>query len=134
MSAAAPTRWRGAGGARGFTLLEMLVAVAILAVLVSIIPRSFVYARALINRSESWTEARLVADAVLNGELAGQDLRPGSRRGEMDGHAWVATLTRNDRLSAGAESGRALLQVNLQVMVSSRETFTVETLRIGSPQ
>lgn len=118
----------------GFTLLEMLVAVAILSVLVGLIPRSFVYARAIINRSESWTEARLVAEAVLNGELAGGALRPGTRRGEMDGRAWVATLKLNEALNSGAQSPRALLEVNLQVTVSAKQVFEVQTMRIGSPQ
>jgi prepilin-type N-terminal cleavage/methylation domain-containing protein len=118
----------------GFTLLEMLVAVAILAVLVSIIPRSFVYARAIINRSESWTEARLVADAVLNGELVGASLRPGTRRGTMDGHAWVATLKRNDTLAPGAQTERALLEVNLQVTVSANQVLEIQSMRIGAPQ
>lgn len=129
---ASQARYRGSIG--GFTLLEMLVAVAILAVLVSLIPRSFVYARAIINRSESWTEARLVAEAVLNGELAGGHLRPGTLRGEMDGYAWVATLKRNEALNAGAGTNRALLEVNLQVPVSPKQTFEVQTMRIGSPQ
>jgi prepilin-type N-terminal cleavage/methylation domain-containing protein len=118
----------------GFTLLEMLVAVAILSVLVGLIPRSFVYARAIINRSESWTEARLVAEAVLNGELAGGNLRPGTRRGEIDGRAWVATLKPNAPLNAGAESPRALLEVNVQVTVSPKQVFEVQTMRIGSLQ
>jgi prepilin-type N-terminal cleavage/methylation domain-containing protein len=130
--------WRGrprdGGRNEGFTLLEMLVAVAILAVLVSLIPRSFVYARAIINRSESWTGARLVAEAVLNGELASGNLRPGSRRGEMDGHSWVATLKPNETLNAGVQASRILLEVNLQVAISPKQNFEVQTMRIGSLQ
>ncbi len=111
----------------------MLVAVAILAVLAGMIPRSFVYARALINRSESWMEARLVAEAVLNGELAGGELRPGIRRGTINGRAWRASLQRNAVLSAGtADPQRALLDVVVTVPVSSTETFKVETMRVGS--
>jgi prepilin-type N-terminal cleavage/methylation domain-containing protein len=117
----------------GFTLLEVLVAVAILAVLAGMIPRSFVYARALINRSESWLEARLVAEAVLNQELAGSELRPGIRRGTINGRPWRASLQRNAILSAGtADPQRALLDVVVTVSVSSAETFKVETMRIGS--
>ena len=109
------------------------MAVAIMSVLAGLIPRSFVYARALINRSESWMEARLVAEAVLNGELAGGDLRPGVRRGTINGRAWRASLQRNSILSAGAtDPERALLDVVVTVPVSSVENFQVETMRVGS--
>ena len=126
---------RSAGPRAGFTLLEMLVAVAIMAVLAGMIPRSFVYARALINRSESWMEARIVAEAVLNGELGGADLRPGVRRGTIDGRSWRASVQRNAILSAGtADPKRALLDVVITVPVSSAETLTVETMRVGLAQ
>jgi len=116
----------------GFTLLEMLVAVAILAILVSIIPRSFVYARALINRSEAWTDARLVAETVLVEDLAGNQLRPGTRRGVTRGRAWVATLTPNATFSpAEGQADRVLLDVRLLVTVSPRDALEVETMRIG---
>src|SRR5687767_11605049 len=52
----------------GFTLLEMLVAVAILAALVGIVPRTLATARSLVDRSQDWMEARLVADHVLYDE------------------------------------------------------------------
>ena len=116
----------------GFTLLEVLVAVAMLSILLGLIPRSFVYARAIINRSESWTEARLVAEAVLHGELTGQALRPGTRRGVMDGRPWSADLKRNITLSDPVQgSNRILLEVRLLVTVSADETLTIDTMRIG---
>lgn len=119
-------------GEGGFTLLEMLVAVAILAVLLSIVPRSFVAARAIINRSESWMDARLVAETVLNEELAGMELRPGARQGVVAGREWKAVLTPNGPLSGdGRESGRMLLNVRIGVTVSPVETLEIETIRIG---
>ena len=122
-------------GECGFTLLEMLVAVAILAVLLSVIPRSFVAARAIINRSESWMDARLVAETVLNEELAGMQLRPGARRGVVAGREWTAVLTPNGPLSAdGRETGRLLLNVRVGVKVSPVETLEIETIRIGLAQ
>ena len=116
----------------GFTLLELLVAVAILAALVTLIPRSFVSARAAIDRSQDWLEARLVAEAVLSGELADRNLRPGTRRGTMDGHGWVAVIVPS-RFMTGQPEGtdRALLEVRLAVSVAGAATLDVETTRIG---
>src|SRR4051812_777842 len=84
----------------GFTLLEMLVAVAVLAVLASLIPRGFVSARALIDRSDAWLEAQLVADAVLKDELAGSAMHPGTFRGRKAGHEWSATILPDTTLHA----------------------------------
>ena len=117
---------------QGFTLLEMLVAVAILAALVAMIPRSFVTARAAIDRSQDWLEARLVAEAVLNGELADRNLRPGTRRGTLDGRSWAAVIVPS-RFATGPPEGtnRALLDIRLAVSVSGKASLDVETTRIG---
>lgn len=116
----------------GFTLLEMLVAVAILAALVAMIPRSFVSARTAIDRSQDWLEARLVAEAVLNGELADRNLRPGARRGTIDGRTWAAVIVPS-RFAARRPEGtdRALLDIRLAVFVSGNASLDVETTRIG---
>jgi prepilin-type N-terminal cleavage/methylation domain-containing protein len=117
----------------GFTLLEMLVAVAILAMLVAHVPRTIVSARTIIDRSQDWLEARLVAEAVLNGELLDLRLQSGVRRGTIDGRRWRADLTRDVSLTDRAsESGRVLLKVRLQVPVIGGQILEVETMRIGT--
>ena len=137
-SGAAPRRRcpeAGRRGERGFTLLEMLVAVAILAALVGIIPRSFVSARAAIERSQDWLEAGLVAEAVLNAELADRNLRPGVRRGTLDGHRWAAVIAPSRILAVRPEgTDRILLDVRVAVAVSGEAALEVETVRIGAAQ
>jgi prepilin-type N-terminal cleavage/methylation domain-containing protein len=124
---------KSAGGEAGFTLVEMLVAVAILAVLVSIVPRSFVFARSIIDHSRDWMGARLVADAVLNDTLTGNALQPGARAGELDGRRWRATIRQQTIPGAPApDDGTMLLDVRLEVDVSGGRTLVVETLRLGS--
>lgn len=118
----------------GFTLLEMLVAVAILAALAAVIPRSFVSARAALDGSKDWLEARLVADAVLSQELAGPALRPGVLSGDVDGRRWRAVLEPSRSLARAEGSDRALLDVRLAVSVSGDAMLRVETLRIGFAQ
>ena len=116
----------------GFTLLEMLVAVAVLALLAGVVPRSFVFARSILDHSRDWVAARLVAEAVLNDELRRPALQPGARSGEIDGHMWRATLRRNTALGAPMlEDGRMLLDVHLEIEVSAGRMLALDTLAIG---
>lgn len=113
----------------------MVIAVLILSVLVALVPRSLVSARALVDRSGSWLQARLVAAAVLNQELAGHGLRPGFLKGAIDGHPWSAELRSDSALAPGAsEANRVLLDVTVRVPISGKENLVVETMRIGSAQ
>ena len=119
----------------GFTLLEMLVAMAVLAALVGLVPRTLATARGLIDRSQDWVEARLVAEQVLNDELTGRSLRPGPRRGIVEGRRWRAVLQRDlDIPDQTAETGRVLLAVTVEVTVDGAQTLEVETMRIGLPE
>jgi hypothetical protein len=119
----------------GFTLIDMLVAVAILAALVGIVPRSLVFARSILDHSRDWMDARLVAETVLNDTLVGGTLEPGSRGGLIDGRRWRATIRRNTTLGGGAvESGRVLLDVRIEVEVGAGKSLEIETMRIGSTQ
>ena len=118
---------------RGFTLLEMLVAIAVLAALVGIVPRSLVFARSMMDHSRDWMDARLVAETVLNDDLVGSELAVGTRSGEIEGRRWSATLSRHTATRPeAAESGRVLLDIRLEVDVGAGRTLEVETMRIGS--
>jgi prepilin-type N-terminal cleavage/methylation domain-containing protein len=134
-AARAYCRLARSSGEAGFTLLEMIVAVAVLAALVGVIPRSFVAARAAIDRSEAWLKARLVAEAVLNQELVGTTLKPGVFRGDVDGYPWTVTIQANRTLGGPpTETGRVLLDVLVQVPVTASMNLEVETMRIGVAQ
>ena len=128
----ARSRRRARAGEAGFTLLEMLVAVLVLAALVSVVPRSLVAARTNIERSKDRLAARLVAETVLNEALVGTALKPGAIGGEVDGRRWHATLTRID--TPPAQSGQMLLDVHVEVTVSGSQTLDVDTMRVGAPQ
>jgi prepilin-type N-terminal cleavage/methylation domain-containing protein len=117
---------------RGFTLLEMLVAIAILAVLVGIVPRTLVFARSIMDHSRDWMDARFVAETVLNDQLVGPALAVGTRSGEVDGRRWRTTLKRHTATRPeDAESGRVLLDVRIEVDVGAGRILEIETMRIG---
>ena len=116
----------------GFTLLEMLVAVAVLAALVGIVPRSLVFARSMMDHSRDWMDARLVAETVLNDELIGPALAVGTRSGVIDGRRWRTTLKRHTAINTeGVETNRILLDVRIEVDVGAGRTLEIETMRIG---
>jgi prepilin-type N-terminal cleavage/methylation domain-containing protein len=126
-----PRRRAHEGNNAGFTLLETLVAVLVLAALVSVVPRTLVAARTIIERSADWLEARLVAETVLN-EALGGELKSGAMSGVVDGRRWTARLR-----PAGmpqSESGRVLLDVRVEVAVSGDRVLEVDTMRIGRPR
>ena len=118
----------------GFTLLEMLVAVAVLAALLAVIPRSFVQARVNFDRSQEWLRARLVAETVMTEELSASNLKPGEIRGEIDGRRWSATLDPNFTLAPRDNaSGMVLLDVTVRVAMQG-DDLELHTVRIGSPE
>jgi prepilin-type N-terminal cleavage/methylation domain-containing protein len=119
----------------GFTLIEMLVAVAVLAALVGIVPRSLVFARSIMDHSRDWMDARLVAEAVLNDELVGPSLSVGTRAGVIDGRRWRTTLTRHTATRPeDSGTGRMLLDVRIEVEVGAGRSLEIETMRIGGSQ
>jgi prepilin-type N-terminal cleavage/methylation domain-containing protein len=127
-----PRRMHGREREAGFTLIEVLIAVAVLAVLAGIVPRSFVFARSILDHSRDWMGARLVAEAVLNVDLRGPSLQPGARGGVINGRRWRATIRPHGALGAPApEDGRMLLDVRVEVDVSAGRVLEVETMRIG---
>ena len=119
----------------GFTLIEMLVAVAVLAALVGIVPRSLVFARSIMDHSRDWMDARLVAETVLNDELVGPALAVGTRAGVIDGRHWRTTLRRHTATQPeNADTGRVLLDVRIEVEVGAGRSLEIETMRIGGSQ
>lgn len=115
----------------GFILIDVLVAVGVLAVLGALLPASIVATRQSVERSEAWFHARLVAETLIARELSGT-IRSGIRNGRLDGRRWTISSRPNNRLpSAAPLQSRRLLDVRLTVEVSATETLVVNTLRVG---
>ncbi len=115
----------------GFTLLEVLVAVAILAALLYVVPRSLVIARSSVVQSHAWLEARLVAEEVLAEELTGANLHPGTFAGVTHGRRWRAVVLPSPIASGRGPKGEMLLEARLSVNVSPSRNLAVDRLLVG---
>lgn len=80
------------GGPRaGFTLIETMVALVVLAVVIVAAQRGFVTARLGLERAQSTLAAEAVARSIVETQLDILAAAPGVRQGATDGLAWTVT-------------------------------------------
>lgn len=116
-------------GARGFTLLETLIAVAVMAALLALLPRTLLDARTLTNQSHHWLEARLLAESILAEDFASTELSEGIHSGRTYGRDWTVRVVR--AASAPPDTRLRLFEIDVTVDVSPGRTLSVETVRLG---
>ncbi|RXF70285.1 PulJ/GspJ family protein [Hansschlegelia zhihuaiae] len=80
-----------AGGRDGFTLIESMVALVVLAAVMLVAQRGIVAARLGLDRARSTIAAEAVARSIVETELDRLAPVPGVRDGETDGIAWRVT-------------------------------------------
>jgi type II secretion system protein I len=126
------------GDKAGFTLIEALVAMAIVALLLLPLLRSFSIGMASATRADTVDEATLVAQSAIESVAAGLDLEQAADfarqegRYQVDGH-----IRRYD--GDGAPSGRApLVPYEIAVTVSWQDgaqsrSVVLDALRLGAP-
>ncbi|UIJ73897.1 type II secretion system protein [Aurantimonas sp. HBX-1] len=118
------------------SLLEMIVAVAILAGLVSLAPRAVASSRAGIERIEDTVQAQIVAEAVLSVRQRDAALRTGVRSGTMNGLRWMAeSRPYLERQKADADSGApTLIAIRISVEARPGHVVVLEALAVGASQ
>jgi hypothetical protein len=116
----------------GFLLLEALVAVAIMAFVLSVLPAGVIIARKSVQSAANVVGARLVAESVLVTEFTSPVLTPGSNRGTLDGYDWATLVQPNAELAQSFPSRQwTPFNVTVQVLVPNGPKITVETVRLG---
>ncbi len=132
---------RGTGGrkkiaSRGFTLLEVLVALAIVGLAVTAVLQLFSSNFRAISSSEDYLKASLRAEAVMRGILGSDDLKEKAWTEVTNDGYRVDVAIAKVRAERADTIGMTLLQVDLSLSwkqgIRSR-TIKLETLKLVRP-
>jgi general secretion pathway protein I len=133
---------------RGFSLLEILVAFVILALVATALFGSFSGSLRNVSAADEWSRAALVAESRLAQAAAATPLREGGERGTDEGDiAWetkvapyIAPNTSNELAAASEALPTRLLRVSVDVRFPgpngerTLEVATVKLARKEAPQ
>ena len=121
-------------GKQGFTLLEALVAVAVVALLLVPTLQSIVTSTATSRAAGRQLGARLVLDRLLVGLPLARGIKPGRRSGTDSGFAWTVDATPLANAPRGAEGEAPAFvpyRVRLSVVAAQGSISSLETVRLG---
>jgi prepilin-type N-terminal cleavage/methylation domain-containing protein len=121
----------------GFTLIEALVALALLAVFVGAFGPLMFQARRILARGDGEVRAQLLLRSVMNGPE--RPLEEGTREGEDGGFLWRVTVVPADAAAAPASRdapayGWSLYQVSARVSWGNGKFVTAQALRLGKAE
>jgi general secretion pathway protein I len=122
----------GARGSAGFTLLEALIAIVILALSLSALMQLYGTGLRGVARIDEHLRARLLAQSVMAELSHDRRLRPGSRQGRLDQFVWTLSVTRfDDGAPASQQPGPwALHRLALTVSWPQGRRIELQTLRM----
>ncbi len=124
---------------RGFTLIEVLVAFAIAALLLVALLRILALSLGAGERSELYTRATILAESTLDAVGVVSPLVEGESAELVDGPFRIHATVERYRPTDDAEAGQYLVLYRIGATVSWREgrrgrALTLSTLRLGPPQ
>ncbi|MFD1623985.1 type IV pilus modification PilV family protein [Azospirillum griseum] len=119
-------------GQRGFSLIEVLAAVAILAIVLGAALRVQRQGLTALDRAEATNRSMLIADSVL-AQLTARDTTAGRWSGEQDGARWQATarpLNHSD-FNGTTRGGFEPLDIRITVFGADGRRFELRTVQLG---
>lgn len=119
---------------RGFTLLEVLVAFAILALSLAAILQSFSAGFHGLNRAEGYAAAVMHARSKLAEVGSVLPLESGESQGAFDnGFTWSVAISRRetDPDTSGRLRGTAAYRVEVTVQLDEKRAVSLTSLRLG---
>src|SRR5262245_39530224 len=121
-----------ASGAAGFTLLEALIAIVILALSLSALLQAYGTGLRGVAKIDDHLRARLLAQSVMAELSHDRRLRPGSVQGRQDKFVWTLSVTRFDDGETPAQQPNPWTLHRLALTVSWPEGRRIElqTLRM----
>src|SRR6185312_10323650 len=124
---------------RGFTLIEVLVAFALAALLLVPLLRIFSGGVGALSRSERAGEAALWAQSVLEARNGDAPLAAGTEEGDLPGgYHWQRTVSLYSDATTSPQIGAPLVPYDVTLAVSWNErgrarAVTLETLKLAPP-
>lgn len=124
------------GQACGFTLLEALIAISILALSLSVLLPSHSAGLRALAAVDEHQQARLLAQSILAEWSHGRAMRVGTIHGSFDKFAWsLSTAPLEDERAQNARAGGWLLyRLVLVVSWDRNRQIELQTLRMGRAQ
>jgi prepilin-type N-terminal cleavage/methylation domain-containing protein len=116
----------------GFTLIEVIVALVLLALVLTVIFRVFATGLGGLNRADRTQQAAILAESLLAQFDAAPRVAPGtSEDGTTDGMAWqIATAPYADAIPGEDQQDR-MVAVRITVRQQGGSAFTLDTLRVA---
>ena len=123
---------RSADPRAGFTLIEVVVALALLAIVMTTVFQLQSSALSNLARADEGERAAIIADGLLAQLATVQPLRPGERRaGRAGDYLWAIETGPYPGAEAAGPRPDPLLEVRIAVAKPGRATFELLTLRLA---
>jgi prepilin-type N-terminal cleavage/methylation domain-containing protein len=133
--AASRLRHDNCEGQAGFTLLEALVALALVLAIAAVLGPHLSQARRIMDHAEGRVAAQVLLRSLLDAPFGRSSLANGSLKGEANGLRW-SIVTEPVAAAPGASDQKKWLpyRVTASVAWGADQVVTAETIRLGRPE
>lgn len=125
---------RNLGGSAGFTLLETLVALSILAIAFSSLFGAFSGGLRAVKTSDDYIAALNLAETLLADNAGNRDFKLGTERGVARQFSWTIDITpaaSSDGSSTNNPEDWSLFNISVRVAWARKRELRLATVRLG---